>query len=173
LNPLKILYVALGFIFFGLGAVGAFLPVLPTTPFLLLAAFFFAKGSERFNKWFISTKLYKNNLEGFLRNRSMTRKTKIYLQGIATVMMALSVIFVPILAVRIFLIVMMLFMYYYFARHIKTVTPEEMAIIQSENEARRESHKQDKQVSLRETVHEVKEMHEEILSPESRTTETE
>jgi len=172
-NPLKILYIGLGFFFFGLGAVGAFLPVLPTVPFLLLASFFFAKGSERFNKWFTSTKLYKDNLEGFLRNRSMTRKTKIYLQGLATVMMLLSVIFVPLLGVKIFLIVMMLFMYYYFARHIKTVTPEEMAIINAENEARRESHAEEKQVTLRETIDEVKEMHEEILSPESCPEKTE
>jgi len=173
LNPLKILYISLGFIFFGLGAVGAFLPVLPTVPFLLLASFFFAKGSDRFNKWFISTKLYQNNLEGFLRNRSMTRKTKIYLQGLASVMMLISVILVPLLAVKIFLIVMMIFMYYYFARHIKTVSPEEMEIIRSENEAIREARLKEKQVKLRDTIHEVKEMHEEILNPETSLDKTE
>ena len=173
LNPLKILYIALGFFFFGLGAVGAFLPVLPTVPFLLLASFFFAKGSDRFNKWFISTKLYQNNLEGFLRNRSMTRKTKIYLQGLASVMMLISVILVPLLAVKIFLIVMMIFMYYYFARHIKTVSPEEMEIIRSENEAIREARLKEKQVKLRDTIHEVKEMHEEILNPETSLDKTE
>jgi len=166
-NPLKILYIGLGFFFFGLGAVGAFLPVLPTVPFLLLASFFFAKGSKRFNKWFTSTKLYQDNLEGFLRSRSMTLKTKLYCQGIATFMMTLSLIFVPLLGVKIFLIVMMLFMFYYFARHIKTVSPEEMAVITAENNARREAHAKEKQVTLRETIDEVKELHEEILNPET------
>ncbi|MCL2529614.1 MAG: YbaN family protein [Coriobacteriia bacterium] len=167
MNPLKILYIGLGFFFFGLGAVGAFLPVLPTVPFLLLASFFFAKGSERFNKWFTSTKLYKDNLEGFIKNRSMTLKTKLYCQGIAALMMTLSLIFVPLLVVKIFLIVMMLFMFYYFARHIKTVTPEEMAVINAENKARQDAHAKEKQVTLRETIGEVKEMHEEILNPET------
>ena len=163
MNPLKILYIGLGFFFFGLGAVGAFLPVLPTVPFLLLASFFFAKGSERFNTWFTSTKLYKDHLEGFLRNRCMTRRTKIYLQTLASVMMLISVFIVPVVAVKVFLIVMMLFMYYYFARHIKTVTPEEEKAIQSEEKARRESCATEEPISLRKTVHEIKEMHEEIL----------
>ncbi|MCL2807725.1 MAG: YbaN family protein [Coriobacteriia bacterium] len=135
MNPLKILYIALGFCFFGLGAVGAFLPVLPTVPFLLLASFFFAKGSDRFNAWFMSTKLYKENLEGFLRSRAMTLMTKIHLQGLATVMMLISLLVVPVLAVKIFLVAMMVFMYFYFARRIKTVTPEEMLLLK-EDEAR-------------------------------------
>ena len=65
----------------GYWVIGVILPVLPTTP-LLLASFFFTKGSERFNAWFMSTKLYKNYIEDFVINRSMTLKTKIKLFGI-------------------------------------------------------------------------------------------
>ena len=117
----------LGFFFLGLGAVGAFLPVLPTVPFLLLTAFFFSKGSKRFEKWFMSTKLYKNNLENYLVHRSMTRKTKIYLQALATTMIALSMFVVPLLFVRILLVVLLLIMYWYFAFRIKTIKPEKAA----------------------------------------------
>ena len=59
----KILYVILGCIGVGLGAVGAVLPLLPSFPFLLLAAFCFARSSEKLNNWFINTRLYKENLD--------------------------------------------------------------------------------------------------------------
>lgn len=75
-NPLMIVWLFCGFLAMGIGAVGVVLPVLPTTPFLLLASFCLAKGSERFHRWFTGTKLYKKHLESFVENRSMTLKTK-------------------------------------------------------------------------------------------------
>ena len=62
-------WAAAGFAAFGLGALGAVLPVLPTTPFLLVAAFCFARSSERLNAWFRSTKLYRTVLEGYVAKR--------------------------------------------------------------------------------------------------------
>ena len=50
---LKAVYLALGFISLALGAVGLFLPLLPTVPFALLAAFFFSKGSHRLEAWLL------------------------------------------------------------------------------------------------------------------------
>ena len=73
----KILYVILGCIGLALGAVGAILPLLPAFPFLLLAAFCFAKSSEKLHRWFTGTKLYKNNLESYVKGQGMTWKTKI------------------------------------------------------------------------------------------------
>ena len=72
----KILYVILGCIGLALGAVGAILPLLPAFPFLLLAAFCFAKSSEKLHRWFTGTKLYKNNLESYVKGQGMTWKTK-------------------------------------------------------------------------------------------------
>jgi uncharacterized membrane protein YbaN (DUF454 family) len=115
------IYIILGFIFVGIGALGVILPVLPTTPFLLLASFFFTRGSERFNAWFVSTKLYKIHLEDFLRSRSMELKTKIRLLTLATSVMLLSAIIVKIIPFKIFIGFMILYLYYYFIFKIKTI----------------------------------------------------
>lgn len=59
----RILWMVLGFLGLSLGAAGVILPMLPTIPFLMLAAFCFGKSSRRLHRWFIGTKLYRNNLE--------------------------------------------------------------------------------------------------------------
>lgn len=86
----KIAYVVLGCIGVGLGAVGAVLPLLPAFPFLMLAAFCFARSSERLNNWFIGTKLYKNNLESFVKGQGMTWRTKIRIMIMVTVLMSIG-----------------------------------------------------------------------------------
>ena len=83
----KILWITLGFIGLGIGAVGAVLPLLPAFPFLMLALFSFGKSSERLHKWFVSTKLYKNNLESFVKGQGMTRHTKIKIMITVTLLM--------------------------------------------------------------------------------------
>lgn len=86
----KVLFVILGCIGLGLGAVGAVLPLLPSFPFLLLAAFCFAKSSERLHSWFIGTKLYKNNLESYVKGKGMTWKTKIRIMITVTLLMSIG-----------------------------------------------------------------------------------
>ncbi len=84
----KIFYIILGCIGVGLGAVGAVLPMLPAFPFLLLAAFCFGKSSEKLHTWFIGTKLYKNNLETYIKGQGMTWKTKIRIMITVTLLMS-------------------------------------------------------------------------------------
>ena len=84
----RVLWIILGCIGVGLGAVGAILPLLPAFPFLLLAAFSFAKSSERMHTWFINTKLYKNNLESYVTHRAMTLRTKRRVMLTVTLLMA-------------------------------------------------------------------------------------
>lgn len=89
---MKIVLILLGFLTLGLGALGVALPVLPTTPFLLVSAFCFAKSSDRLNTWFRGTKLYKNNLESFVRGRGMTKKTKLKIMSTVTILMVIAFI---------------------------------------------------------------------------------
>lgn len=86
----KAAYVALGCIGLGLGAVGAVMPLLPAFPFLLLAAFCFARSSQRLHTWFTGTKLYKSNLETFLKGKGMTRRTKIRIMVTVTILMSIG-----------------------------------------------------------------------------------
>ena len=88
----KILYIILGCVGVGLGAVGAVVPMLPAFPFLMLAAFAFARSSEKLDRWFKGTKLYKNNLEDFVAGRGMTWKTKIRIMVTVTVLMSIGFI---------------------------------------------------------------------------------
>ena len=88
----KLLYIILGCIGVGLGAVGAVVPMLPAFPFLMLAAFCFARSSEKLDRWFKGTKLYKDNLEDYVAGRGMTWKTKIRIMITVTLLMSVGFI---------------------------------------------------------------------------------
>lgn len=118
----RILYIILGCIGLGLGALGAILPLLPAFPFLLLAAFSFAKSSQRLHRWFTGTKLYKNNLESYVKGKGMTRKTKIRIMVMVTILMSIG--FVMMHAVPIGQIVLAgvwVFHIFYFLLGVKTI----------------------------------------------------
>lgn len=118
---MKTLYLIICFLFFGLGAIGVILPVLPTTPFLLVASYCFARGSKRFNDWFLSTKIYQKHLDSFVKERAMTLKTKISLLSFASAMLILAFCLVDVIYARILIIAVMIFKYYYFICRIKTI----------------------------------------------------
>lgn len=86
----KLLYIILGCLGVGLGAVGAVVPMLPAFPFLMLAAFCFARSSKKLDRWFKGTKLYKDNLEDYVAGRGMTWKTKIRIMITVTVLMSIG-----------------------------------------------------------------------------------
>lgn len=84
------LWAAAGFVCFGLGAVGVVLPILPTTPFMLLAAFCFARSSKRLNDWFHATKLYQTVLTDYVADRRMTRTAKLKIIVPVTIILGIS-----------------------------------------------------------------------------------
>lgn len=124
---MKYIFIVLGFLFLGIGIVGIYMPLLPATPFLLLATACFAKGSEKFHKWFTSTKIYKNNIEPIKDNKGLTMKKKIKILAMITFFIAISFYFVKISHARICLILVLIFHYIYFFFKVKTVKEIENA----------------------------------------------
>lgn len=67
----------IGFIFLGLAVLGAILPVMPTTCFVLLAAACFAKSSDRFYHWLLASKVFGPIIKHWQATRSMPKRAKI------------------------------------------------------------------------------------------------
>ncbi|AHG74337.1 UDP-N-acetylenolpyruvoylglucosamine reductase [Mannheimia sp. USDA-ARS-USMARC-1261] len=121
---MKLLYIICGFICIGLGAIGAVLPGLPTTPFLLLALFCFTKGSEKMHLWFIQTKLYKKYLQEYDEKRAMTMKQKITILAISFPFTLFAFLTLPHIGGKIAVAVLVIIQYWYFFCKMKTLPAE-------------------------------------------------
>lgn len=128
---LKPLWIICGFTALGLGIIGIPLPVLPTTPFLLISAFCFANGSSRLDKWFKNTNIYKNHLESFVTSRAMTLKTKLCCLIPASIMFIFAFIGMSrndctgTRIGRALVIIALIFKYVYFFTRIHTISKTE------------------------------------------------
>ena len=116
----NIILVAVGCIALGVGVVGTILPVLPATPFLLLAAVCFAKGSERFNRWFTATTLYKDYVIP-AKDKKMERDARKKTMIVLALVFGTSILLVPIWYVKIIIALVALFHFYYFMVKVKVV----------------------------------------------------
>ncbi len=100
------LFMMAGAISFGLGVLGIPLPLLPTTPFLLLSAYCWARSSEKFYTWLINHKTFGSHIRNYREHRGTTLKVKVGSIALLWFTISLSAIFaIDILWVRLLLLV--------------------------------------------------------------------
>jgi uncharacterized membrane protein YbaN (DUF454 family) len=91
---LRILLVIAGTFFVGLGIVGIFVPVLPTTPFLLLAAACYARSSQKFYGWLLNNKLFGSYIRNYLERKGIPLRVKVVTLTLLWITIGSSVAFV-------------------------------------------------------------------------------
>jgi uncharacterized membrane protein YbaN (DUF454 family) len=97
--------IAAGTLSTGLGIIGILIPILPTTPFLLLAAACYMRSSERFYQWLINNRVFGSYVRNYIEGRGMPTRIKIFTILLLWLAIGLSITFgVQDIAVRIVLI---------------------------------------------------------------------
>ncbi len=87
---MKKIFMLLGWVFTALGLAGVILPLLPTTPFVLLAGYCFAKSSVKWERWLKGTRIYKRYAIPYIEDGGYTVTKKIEILGSAYFLMLLS-----------------------------------------------------------------------------------
>ena len=88
----KNLYIVLGSICVALGAIGIFVPLLPTTPLLLLAAFLYVRSSKKLHSWLMDQKILGPFLKNYIEHKAITKRMRIWvLVGLWTTLIISSV----------------------------------------------------------------------------------
>lgn len=121
----KGIFLVAGMIFLGIGFVGVVIPLLPTTPFLLLSAFFFLKSSDNVYNWFINTKIYKEKVKPLKEDKTMTRKSKIKIIFTVTILLSFSLYLAREMKISMIIIACIWLLHIlYFTLVLKTVSEE-------------------------------------------------
>jgi uncharacterized membrane protein YbaN (DUF454 family) len=124
----RYLLLVCGWISCTLGCIGVFVPVLPTTPFLLLATFLFAQSSPRIHSWIMSTRVYGNYVLPFKEAGGIDLGTKVRIILTSYVVMGLSAYFVQRWYIWLILTLVALFLLYLMFIRIPTISKKEVLI---------------------------------------------
>ena len=93
-----------GFVALGLGILGIFLPLLPATPLLLLAAYLFSKSSDKYYRWLIAHRIFGKYISNFLKYRIIPTHIKVLSITMMWITMGVSAYFIPYLALRLLML---------------------------------------------------------------------
>lgn len=117
---MKYIYAIGGLLFFALGTIGTFVPILPTTPFILLSVYCFSRSSERLHKWLKSKTIYQKYVAEFIETHTMTKQAKVKILILSSTALIISFWRLPYLWARILILLLTVYMFYYFHTKIKT-----------------------------------------------------
>ena len=121
----RIIFIVCGAITCALGLVGIVVPVLPTTPLLLLSAFLFSRSSERLNAWLVQTKAYQAYVVPFKESGGITLRKKLWILGLSYAVMGVSAVLVRRWYVWAILGCVALFLLWLMMIHIPTIPSEQ------------------------------------------------
>jgi uncharacterized membrane protein YbaN (DUF454 family) len=121
----KTLLLVLGSISLALGVIGVLLPVLPTTPFMLLAAFCYLRSSRRLYDWLINHRVFGTYIYNYMTYRAVTRKTKFMALFFLWLTLIISIVIVDNLHLGIFLAAVGVGVSIHLL-HLKTISLQEM-----------------------------------------------
>ena len=107
------IYFLIGLLSLRLGVLGVFLPILPTTPFLLLSIACFSRSSKRFENWLYHTKMYQTYVADFRETGSIAKERKKRIIISIYILMGISIFLAPLLVVKIALFALTIFITYY------------------------------------------------------------
>jgi uncharacterized membrane protein YbaN (DUF454 family) len=123
----KVLFIILGSVCVGLGVLGIFLPLMPTTVFLLLAAYFYSRSSDRFYNWLIGNRVFGTYIRNYREGHGMTLRHKVNAVSVLWVTVGISLWFLESLALRILLFLIASSVSIFLLRFVKTYRPEAAA----------------------------------------------
>lgn len=121
----RYIFILLGCITFVLGTIGIVLPILPTTPFYLLTAFFWVKGSYKFSNWFLNSNLYKKHMNTFAKHKVMIWYKELILLLLVSCLLITTMLILNNKVMNIIFPCLIGLKYFYFVLFVKPISKEE------------------------------------------------
>ena len=105
-KPIKVLLISIGTFFIGVAIVGVFIPILPTTPFLLISSALYARSSKKFYDWLINNNIFGKYIKNYREGKGIPLKLKIINIALLWITIGCSAIFaIDIFWVRVMMLI--------------------------------------------------------------------